>query len=108
MSDRDPDPDRLHEFEDRLRRARDRKSARQEERGPSKLGIAFRLSTEFVAAAFVGGGIGWGLDRLFGTSPILLLVMFVLGVAAGFRNVIRAANKMNETSGSGSNREPGS
>lgn len=98
MSDHDPDPDALSEFEKKLRTARGSVRVQPEERPRSKLGIAFRLSTEFVAAAVVGGGIGWILDRFFGTSPVLLLLMFVLGLAAGFRNILRAAKEMNESS----------
>jgi len=97
MSDHSPDPEKLRDLESKLRKARGRKRIPQEDRPPSKLGIAFRLSTEFVAAPFVGGAIGWGLDRLFGTSPVLLLVMFCFGIAAGFRNLIRAAKEMNES-----------
>ncbi len=97
MSDHDPDPEELRDLESKLRKARGRENAHEEDRPPSKLGIAFRLSTEFVAAPVVGGAIGWGLDRLFGTTPIFLLVMFFLGVAAGFRNILRAAKEMNES-----------
>jgi ATP synthase protein I len=95
MSNHDPDPEGLRRLETELRKARGRKKAHAEDRPPSKLGIAFRLSTEFVAAPFVGGAIGWGLDYLFGTAPVLLLVMFCLGIAAGFRNLLRAAKEMN-------------
>nr|TFG54532.1 MAG: AtpZ/AtpI family protein [Hyphomicrobiales bacterium] len=99
MSDHDPDPKKLLELEIKLRKAHGRKKPQYEDRPPSKLGIAFRLSTEFVAAPVVGGAIGWGLDRLFGTMPVLLLVMFCLGIAAGFRNLLRAAKEMNESEG---------
>jgi ATP synthase protein I len=99
MSDHDPKQDALEQFEEKLRTATGRRPVQSEESPRSKLGIAFRLSTEFVAAVVVGGGIGWGLDRIFGTSPAFLLIMFVLGVAAGFRNILRAAKEMNEASG---------
>jgi ATP synthase protein I len=49
-----------------------------------------------LAAVIVGGGIGWALDRVFGTSPILLIVMFLVGVATGMRNLMRTARRMNE------------
>ncbi len=97
MSDHDPDPEDLRDLESKLRKARGREKSHEEDRPPSKLGIAFRLSTEFVAAPVVGGAIGWGLDRLFGTTPVFLLVMFFLGDAAGFRNILRAAKEMNES-----------
>ncbi|MEY4879891.1 MAG: hypothetical protein RJB62_1360 [Pseudomonadota bacterium] len=99
MADHDPETDTLDELESKLKEARGRTKKRPEDTPPSKLGIAFRLSTEFVAAAVVGGGIGWGLDRLFGTMPVFLLILFVLGVGAGFRNVLRAAKEMNESDG---------
>lgn len=52
---------------------------------------AFRLSTEFVSALFVGGVIGWGLDWVAGTSPLFLIVFFLLGFVAGVLNVLRSA-----------------
>jgi len=51
----------------------------------------FRLATELVAGILVGAGIGWGLDRLIGTSPFGLIVFLLLGFAAGVVNVMRAA-----------------
>jgi ATP synthase protein I len=62
---------------------------------PTSLGIAFRFGTELVVAIFVGAGLGWLLDRFLHTSPIFLIVMFVLGAAAGIRNVMRAAAELN-------------
>ncbi len=58
------------------------------------MSFAFRLSTELVAGVFVGGLIGWGLDKLFGTAPILLIVCLLLGVAGGLLNSVRAAQRM--------------
>ncbi len=66
------------------------------------LGVALRLSTEFVAAIVVGTGMGWGLDTLLGTFPWLTLVFFLIGAATGFRNVIRTANELNDA-GNGKN-----
>jgi ATP synthase protein I len=53
------------------------------------LSLAFRLLSEFVAAVIVGAFIGWGIDRLLGTSPAFLIVFLLLGAAAGFWNVYR-------------------
>jgi ATP synthase protein I len=58
------------------------------------MSFAFRLATELVAGVFVGGLIGWGLDRLLGTAPILLIVCLLLGVAGGLLNSVRAAQRM--------------
>ncbi|ODR94916.1 hypothetical protein AUC70_03785 [Methyloceanibacter stevinii] len=58
------------------------------------MGQAFKLSIELVASVAVGGFIGWALDQLFGTKPILMLVFLVLGAASGIMNVIRTAKTM--------------
>jgi len=97
MAENDPDARRLAEFEERLRKARGTEPAGPQESSQSKLGIAFRLVTELLAGVIVGGGIGWALDRVFGTSPLLLIVMFLLGVAAGMRNLMRTAREMSES-----------
>ena len=60
----------------------------------SKLGIAFKMSTEMVAAVVVGTIIGFILDNWFGTKPWLILVFFFVGVIAGILNVIRSAKNM--------------
>ena len=96
MSDDDPDARRLADIEERLRKARGKRDeVRQVEAPNSKLGIAFRLVTELMAGVIVGGAIGWGLDRILGTGPFLLIVMFMVGAAAGIFTVVRTAQQMN-------------
>lgn len=56
---------------------------------------AVRLGTEFIAAILVGFGIGYFADLIFGTSPWIMLVMVLVGFAAGVLNVVRSANEMN-------------
>ena len=60
----------------------------------SKLGIAFKMSTEMVAAVVVGTIIGFILDNWFGTKPWLILLFFFVGVIAGILNVVRTAKSM--------------
>jgi ATP synthase protein I len=93
-----PDPDRLRDLEKRL----DQLQAKQAPKRPppSQAGIAGRFATELVAALIVGGGLGWGIDWLFGhfgfhTRPVFMLVFVVLGAAAGILNVMRAAKEIN-------------
>lgn len=59
----------------------------------SDYGQAFKLASEFVAGVLVGAALGWGLDRLAGTSPWGLIVLLLLGFCAGVMNVVRAAGK---------------
>ena len=51
------------------------------------------LGAEF--AASVGGMalLGWWLDRQFGSSPTLVLVLMSLGFVGGLWNLIKAARR---------------
>jgi ATP synthase protein I len=93
-----PDPaldSRLDDLGRRLGRAEKARRPPPESAGRgAAMGLAFRLATELVAGLVVGGGIGWVLDKWLGTSPIMLLVFFVLGAIAGIFNVIRTAREM--------------
>jgi len=53
--------------------------------------LAMRLGVELVAAMVIAVAIGWGLDRLFHTAPWLMILMVPVGMAAGLRNLVRAA-----------------
>ena len=59
-------------------------------------GKALKISTELVAAVFVGATLGFLLDNWFDTKPLLTICFFFMGVAAGILNVIRSAKKMHE------------
>lgn len=90
-----PDPDPLRALREQLDEARRQTEPRRNEAPPTSLGIAFRFATELVVAVAFGGGLGWLLDRWLGTRPIFLIVMVLLGAAAGIRNVMRAAAELN-------------
>jgi ATP synthase protein I len=82
------------------RRERDEDAARpgtgaNAARDMSGLSRGLRLGSEFTAAILVGAGIGYLLDLWLGTQPWLLLVMFLLGFAAGVMNVTRSVAQMN-------------
>jgi len=65
-------------------------------RRSSALGKAFKLSTELVAAVFVGGFFGWLLDRWMNTLPLFLAVFLLLGIVAGLKNAVRQAWRMQD------------
>ena len=54
------------------------------------LTFAVRLGVEMVAAVAVACAIGYGLDRVFGTRPWLMIAFVPLGVAAGVRSLMRS------------------
>lgn len=62
------------------------------------MGRALRLGTEFIAAIIVGAGAGFLLDQWLGTGPWLMLVLLLIGFAAGVLNVTRSAAAMNSAS----------
>jgi ATP synthase protein I len=53
------------------------------------MGVGLRVGIELVSALVVAVAIGYGLDYLFGTKPILMAVFVLLGGAAGVLNVWR-------------------
>lgn len=98
--DHSPPPDRLSA---RLRALRERVD--KADGGPgdgggptgsaSAMGMALRLGVELASGLVVGGGVGWLLDRWWGTRPAMLILFFFLGAAAGIVNVFRATREMN-------------
>ncbi len=51
--------------------------------------LVLRVGTEFVSGIIVGVVFGLGIDHLFDTKPFGLILMILLGAAAGFRNIFR-------------------
>ena len=74
----------------------------QEARRPDRLpepqsrqfGVGYRVFVEMLAGVVVGAGLGWLLDEWFGTRPWLLLVMILLGFAAGMSNAYRVTRRI--------------
>jgi ATP synthase protein I len=85
-------------FEERLKAARSKQGldappkrplSDQGELGGSPWGIGARVGVELVSALVVAVAIGYGLDHIFHTTPILTAVFVPLGGAAGVANVWR-------------------
>jgi ATP synthase protein I len=51
------------------------------------------VGIEMAVATVIGWGFGYYLDERFDTYPVLMLIFLLLGVAAGFRGLIRAAQQ---------------
>ena len=84
-------------FKTRLEIAKKKLSKRnldKNKQSKSSIGQAFKMSTELVSAVVVGTIIGFILDKTFGTNPWLILIFFLVGVAAGIINVVKSAKKM--------------
>jgi len=59
-----------------------------------KTGLAYAAAFSLFAAVVSGLLLGWLLDRWLGTRPWLLVTGFVLGVAAGFYELVRTIAKL--------------
>jgi ATP synthase protein I len=55
--------------------------------------LAMRVVTDLAAGLLVGGVIGYFLDKAFATSPLFLVILLFLGMAAGFMNLYRSLDK---------------
>ena len=54
----------------------------------------WRMVTELVAGLGIGLTIGYGLDWLFGTLPIFLVIFTLLGFGAGVNVMLRTAKEV--------------
>ena len=57
-------------------------------------GQAMKIAVELMVGVAVGGFIGWTLDGQLGTRPWLLILLVILGFAAGLANVVRSARRL--------------
>ena len=55
-----------------------------------------RVLSQLIGGPVGGAVIGWLLDRLFGTSPALLLALMALGLVVAFRNIIKISGERPE------------
>jgi ATP synthase protein I len=92
----DPFAERLRRLEDRIAAARaTREAPASAHRGEFTQGsLAWRMVIELVVGMLLGLGIGYGLDSLFGTRPVFLVVFALLGFAAGIRTMLRTADEV--------------
>jgi ATP synthase protein I len=90
---RPPDPlARLGDEIDKARAERARRQPAVADRSALQqgMGVGLRIGIELVVAIVVATGLGWAIDRWFGTRPWGMIALFFLGVAAGMLNVYRA------------------
>ncbi len=92
-----PDPKRLDELEERLRALRKaQEPAPRKESHVSQAQAGWRMVTELVVGLLLGFGIGYGLDSLFGTMPIFLILFTLLGFAGGVRAMMKSAAEIQQ------------
>ena len=87
---------RLTSLDQRLRQAQADEAVRTgQARRPADRNeqLGNRVLSYLIGGLAGGALIGWVLDRLFGTSPLLLISLMLLGAVGGFWNIIKLANQ---------------
>jgi ATP synthase protein I len=85
-----PEDARLTSLDERLRQAQQAEAKRAGKVQPDQsYRLGMRVLGELIGAPFGGAVIGFVLDRLFGTKPLLTLLLLFVGFVVGFRNIIR-------------------
>ena len=85
----------LKSLEDKIKAAK--KAVEPEEPVQNKFSAAevgWRMIIELTAGVFIGFGLGYGLDFLFGTKPVFILLLTLLGFAAGVKTMMKSAREL--------------
>ena len=92
----EPDPDRLKALEEKLRQVKGKEPPPQTNtaKGFSQGEVAWRMVIELATGIMLGSAIGYGIDVLFGTLPIFLVIFSLLGFAAGIKTMLGSAREL--------------
>lgn len=87
--------ERMKALDERIAALKGAKSERKphQEEHYSQAQQGWRMVIDLVAGVAVGFVIGYGLDVLLGTLPILLVIFTLLGFAAGVRGMLATAKE---------------
>jgi len=100
-------PPTLDDIDARLKavnRAKDARKAAEKSSsraGAQGMGVAVRIGVEIISAVGVGFGMGYFLDRWLDTTPLFMVILLVLGGAAGVMNAYRVVKGLDDTIGLG-------
>ena len=105
MARKEGSPD-FKDFDERLRRLREDARLPEDDQvegraKPSIGGAGVQVGVELVAGVIGGALIGYWLDRWFETWPVLFVVFFFLGAAAGMLNAYRYIRRMSDVPDTG-------
>lgn len=92
----EPDPERLRALEEKLAKAKGSTRTEKSQTGKafSQGEVAWRMVIELVTGMLLGLSIGYGLDHVFDTQPVFLVIFSLLGFAAGIRTMLGTARQM--------------
>jgi ATP synthase protein I len=92
----EPDPDRLKALEQKLQQVKGKEPPPQTNtaKGFSQGEVAWRMVIELATGIMLGSAIGYGIDVLFGTLPVFLVIFSLLGFAAGVKTMLGSAREL--------------
>ncbi len=94
------DPDhrqKLSDLEARIEAAKAAKTPKNhKEEHYSIAQQGWRMVLELVSGLMIGFGLGYGMDILFGTLPIFLVLMTLLGFIAGVKTMMHTATEFHK------------
>ncbi|GAA4015540.1 hypothetical protein GCM10022280_12890 [Sphingomonas swuensis] len=94
QDDRLPADARLDSLEQRLAEAQ-KKEAVRTGKGPAQDAneqLGNRVLATLIGGLLGGTIVGWALDQLLGTWPMLFITLMVLGTVSGFWSIIKMSN----------------
>ena len=92
----EPDSDRLAALTARIDRIKGKPAGAKTNtvKGFSQGEVAWRMIIELVTGMLLGMGIGYGLDAVFGTLPLFLVIFSLIGFAAGIKTMLGTAKQL--------------
>lgn len=91
-----PPDARLESLDERLERLQQAEAKRTNKAQPNPSDQLWQqLFGQLIGAPFGGAVIGWVLDKLFGTFPLLFVLMLFFGFGVGVRNIMRLSRTRN-------------
>lgn len=92
----EPDSERLRHLSARIDRIKGKPVGAKTNtvKGFSQGEVAWRMIIELVTGMLLGMGIGYGLDAVFGTLPLFLVIFSLIGFAAGIKTMLGTAKQL--------------
>ena len=89
-------PNDLRNLQDKLEKIEIDASDKNNSEIQKNMGYGLRVGIELVVAVGMGVLIGIFFDKIFNTSPILMILFLFLGFAAGINNIMKQLNSLNK------------
>ncbi|MAZ07383.1 MAG: hypothetical protein CMM99_02815 [Rickettsiales bacterium] len=83
--------EKLKEFKEKINKIEAKKTSSKNPKFNNNLSIGFKISLDLVSPIIAGILIGIGVDKFFSTKPIFFVIFLLLGIVAGFFNILKSA-----------------